>query len=152
MGTMTQEFCRQSQKVHFEHYVLTEELHALDIALNHLRPDFNDSANLTSAKQIQMFAKQMLDELPTHFQREEREILTTVSTVSPELDFFAREMRRQHEDLLSRLKKFCGAIDDMAKQEGLTETIERGRHEGRAFSRELAQHISLEEQELGGFL
>lgn len=152
MATLTKGFVKESEKVHHEHYVLTEELHALELALDRLRPDFEDFSNLTAAKQIQMFVRQLMDEIPVHFLREEREILTTVADVSPELDFFAREMRNQHADLKDRLEKLGRAIGGLEKTEDLPAAVADVREQGKAFTREMAQHISVEEQELSGFL
>ncbi len=152
MAILTKTFHRESERVHHEHYQMNEELHALGIALDHLHEDFNDPANLVTAKEIQILAKNMAEELPTHFQREEKQVLSTVSEVSPELDSFAREMRRQHADLSERMTRFCHAIDQMGNPNGLAEAVEAVRKEGREFAQALTSHIAIEEQELKGFL
>ncbi len=152
MANLTATFHRETVRVHDEHYQMTEELHALAIALDHLHEDFNNPASLTAAKEVQMLARQIADELPEHFTREERQILTTVSEVSPELDFFAREMKRQHADLIQRIHRFCSAINQMSNPVGLAATVELVRKEGKEFAQEMATHIAIEEQELKGFL
>lgn len=152
MAMLTQVFHKESEKVQHEHYVLKEELRTLELALEHLHSNFNDPANLIAAKQVQMYTRQLADELPPHFQREEQTILTTVAEISPELDSFAREMKRQHEDLRARMNSLCAAIDTMGNAEDVAGTVEKVRGEGKAFARELKEHIALEEQELSGFL
>lgn len=152
MASLTKTFHRESERIHSDHYQMNEELHALGIALDHLQKDFTNPASLSAAKEIQMLAKHMADELPGHFQREERQILTTVAEVSPELDFFAREMKRQHVDLTERMRRFCSAINQMSNPVGLKETVELVRREGKEFAHELTTHIAIEEQELKGFL
>jgi len=152
MATLTKGFVKESEKVHREHYILTEELHAMDLALDHLQPEVEDLSNLMAAKQVQMYVRQLADELPDHFQREEREILSTVADVSPELDFFAREMKRQHVDLKDRLEKLNQAIRELEKAQDLHSAVENVREQGKAFTKQMTQHISAEEQELSGFL
>jgi hemerythrin-like domain-containing protein len=152
MATLTQAFHKESEKVQHQHYILKEELHALELALEHLTANLNHPANLIAAKQIQMYARQLADELPLHFQHEEHTILTTVAEISPELDFFAREMKHQHEDLRVSLASFCAAIDALGTSDDLPATVETVRAEGKAFVHQLKEHIAIEERELSGFL
>jgi len=152
MATLSKTFHRESERVHQDHYHLTEELRSMGMALEHLTADLNDPTNLAAAKGIQMFAKQMADELPGHFRHEEREVLTIVSEVSPELDFLAREIRRQHEALDGQLIAFCRSIDELGTTGDVAATVEKIRKAGRTFIRDLNEHIALEEQELRGFL
>jgi len=152
MAILTKTFHRESERVQHEHNLLKEELHTLDVALDHLTANFDDPVNLIAAKEIQMFTEQLADELPPHFQREEQSILATVSEVSQELNFFAHEMQHQHEVLREQLSKFCATIDEMSHAEDLAKSVERVRSEGKAFTQELKNHIALEEQELAGFL
>jgi hemerythrin-like domain-containing protein len=152
MPTLTQAFTRESKAVHHEHYVLTEELHNLAIALEHVTADLDNPTSLLALKQIQMFGDQLADELPTHFRHEEQSLLSTVAQISPELDLFARQMTQQHEMLQRQLERLNDAVEETTHTIDMDATIDKVRAEGRAFVEDLKQHITMEEQELGGFL
>ena len=152
MATLTQTFNRETKKAHDDHYVLNEELHAMDLALEHLGNAFDDTETMAAAKQVQMIAAQLRDELPDHFLHEELGILTTVAEVSPELDYFAREMRRQHQSLLQNLERLRRAMELLETGTETTAALIKVKTLGRAFSKELSRHIAAEEEELRGFL
>jgi len=152
MATLTPAFHTESQQVHADHTLMLRELRALDMALDRLECRSEVFANLATAKEVQFLGKALASELPEHFRREERTILSTVSRVSPQLAAFTQEMERQHEDLRGRLNTFCVALEELEAARDLDKAIADLKKAGKAFTTELGRHIALEEEELAGFL
>ena len=152
MATLTPAFHTESQQIHGDHTLLIRELRALDLALDRLENHSEVFGNLATAKEVQFLGKALASELPDHFRREERTILTTVSKVSPQLAEFAREMERQHEGLRARLNTFCVALEELEAANDLDGAIADLKKTGKVLTCELGRHIALEEEELAGFL
>lgn len=152
MPTLTPVFHTESQHVHADHTLMLRELRALDLALDRLECRSEVFANLATAKEVQFLGKALAAELPDHFQREERTLLNTVAKVSPQLEQFAHEMCRQHEDLRIRLDSFCSALEQLETAQDLDMAIGGLKKAGKALTTELGRHIALEEEELAGFL
>ena len=152
MSRLTATFEAESERVHEDHQNLLHDLGELDRALDRLVCHSEVYANLASVEAVRRYGERLIERLPQHFAREEATVLATVSEVSPELAEFAREMKREHEQLRARLEAFCQALEQLRAWEELDEAICNVKEHGKGLTRQLGRHIALEENELRGFL
>ena len=84
--------------------------------------------------------------LPEHFENEEATVLAEIAGVSPELDKFAEEMKRQHRELRQQLTGFCLLIDQVENSNDIEQTVFEVKERGLEFVRSLAAHMDAEER------
>ncbi len=152
MASLSIAFCADSQKVHCDHRVLLEELAELQWALDNLECYAEVYANLATARQVQELGHKLIESLPEHFAREERSLLATVAKISPELEEFAEEMKREHAQLRARLAEFQTSLEQLEKSDDVATSVCQVKELGTDFALSLGAHVALEERQLSGFL
>jgi hypothetical protein len=161
VGTFPASFRSASQQVHDDHESLMSELVELDAALNEL-------AHPAGAELICARLRTLSHVVPEHFTREEEELLAVVAKISPELNDFASEMKRQHQSICGRLVDFRLAAENLREQSStmardraaggakhtaqIEAALARVKEIGKALAEELTNHVALEEDQLAGFL
>jgi len=152
MATFPTNFRSDTARIHRDHQALVPQLVELDSALDELAGSAQVFANLYSAEKVCRCGRFLAEALPEHFSREEQSLFTTVAEVSPELDEFAREMRRQHDQLRQLLSDFSRAVQALEGGDDLAASVDLVKEKGKLLAREMSEHIALEENQLGGFL
>lgn len=161
MGTFPASFHSASQQVHDDHESLMSELLQLDAALNNL-------THPAGAELICSRLRALSQSVPDHFTREEEELLVVVAKISPELNEFASEMKRQHQSICGLLVEFRLAAENLREQSATMErdgaaasarrpaqieaALARVKEIGKSLAQELTNHVALEEDQLAGFL
>ncbi len=152
MATFPVSFRSDSDRIHGEHKALFVEITEFQQALDDLACGGEVFANLYGTERLGHHGRRLANLLPDHFQREEATLLPTIAHVSPELEEFAGEVRREHMQLRERLAEFCHVLDRLESGDDAAETVDALKKTGRALAHELNAHIALEESQLGGFL
>ncbi len=152
MASLPTTFRQETEKIHLEHTGLMQMLNDLDFALDQLVCYSEVYANLKTAEDVHRYAFRMAEHLPEHFTREEARVLETVSKISPELEQLAKLCKLQHDQLRSDLVLFCRALDNFDNSNDIEDALCKLKDQGKVFTKELRDHVELEERELGGFL
>ncbi len=152
MATLTRAFQKDCEVIHLENSQVLEELRMLDHALDRMQASEEMFDRLATAKEVEIYAKWLTDELPDHFRREECELLDNVADISPQLAGFAREMKVQHQDFSNALRSFVSSVQDLEFATDLDRALLDVRRQGKALTQAIAAHVKLEEEELRGFL
>lgn len=152
MATFPVTFRSDSGRIHDEHQALFVELADFEQALDDLAFNGEVFANLYSAERIGLHGHRLASLLPAHFDREETALLPTIAHVSPELEEFAGEVRREHRQLRDRLRQFCLVLERLEAGDDAAGTVDALKKAGRSLVHDLNAHIALEESQLGGFL
>ncbi len=161
MGTFPASFRSASQKVHDDHESLVREVAELQAALDAL-------AHPAVAEQVCRRVRVLSQMVPEHFGQEVAELLAVVARISPELNEFAGEMKRQHQSICGRLLDFRLAAENLrqnlpvlrrngmeaerSRAAEIEAAISRAKDIGKALAEELSNHVALEEDQLAGFL
>lgn len=147
MGTLSQAFRAESERVHREHLSILERLEALERWLDHLGGDSG------APREVLDLGRTLVRDLPEHCRHEEETLHGPVGEVSPELANFCSQMRSEHDAMRARLWSFAGALSalESASPADAMAAVEMQR-KGKTFVQQLRQHIELEERELSGFL
>ena len=152
MATFPVSFRSDSDRIHRDHQALFAELASFEQALEDVGSGGEVFANLYGTERIGHHGRRLATLLPEHFQREERTLLPTIAHVSPELEEFAGEVRREHHQLRDRLIEFCSVLERLESGDDFAETVTALKKAGRTLAHDLNAHIALEETQLGGFL
>jgi iron-sulfur cluster repair protein YtfE (RIC family) len=152
MGSLSPVFKDDSGKIHSYHDHIFENLDALDVAMERLSEARDPATDIADLRRIEAIGREFSAELNEHWLHEEKTLLATVAAISRELAYFADEMKRQHRELGQKLDSFLAAIVEVQSQPNRAESFPHLLEAGRDFSRSLRAHISLEEQQLSGFL
>jgi hypothetical protein len=139
-------FKKASQEMQTEHQELMQKLSELDHALECLICYSEVFADLAGVQQAHTTARWMAGWLPTHFLREEQGILNGMSRLGPEFATFAREMKRQHKEIATRLEGFRKKADGFTSATDLQQSIEELKEEGKALASFVAAHMGAEER------
>jgi hypothetical protein len=151
MAALTHAFREDSQKIHCEHEVMLDELDELEAALARLSdPGYNRDRELRD--KVAAYGAHLARRLPGLCQREEEKLLAKIDGVSPQLHYFAEEMKRQHAELIVRAGGFLRALESFERSPDQDTAQVYLRKQGRELTRALRDHLNLEENELSGFL
>ena len=152
MATFPVTFRSDSDRIRCEHQALVAELTCFQQALDDVSSAGEIFSNLYGAERIGHHGRRLATLLPEHFQREEASLLPTIAHVSPELEEFAGEVRREHKQLRERLVEFCNVLERLEAGDDVANTVIALKKSGRDLAHDLNAHIALEESQLGGFL
>lgn len=75
-------------------------------------------------------------------------MLDVVAPFGPDWSAFAREMKKQHQQLGERLKDFCAAMDELEDAQDLELSIFELKRKGEEFTKQMASHMGAEERRL----
>lgn len=131
---------------------MDQELLELESALDRLVCHSELHGDLAAAEKVLQCGRRLATYLPAHCAREEANLLDALADVSPQLAEFAREMKRQHQEILVRLDAFILSLGRLEASEGVDNAVFGLKEEGRKLARELRRHVAVEERELRGFL
>lgn len=92
----------------------------------------------------------MAEWLPKHYEREETSVLQTIARMSPELASFAREMKRQHNEMRVRLESFRDALDHLHQSHDLEATVNQLKADGKYLTRMMRSHMAAEDNKFAG--
>ncbi len=147
--TMTRE---AGTEIHEEHLTLLEDLVQLDRSLDRLECYAEVFANLAGAEQIKDYGRRLAEQLPDHFNREEKGLLHQASQVSPELAEICGALQREHTELLGQLAAFRAALEELDRAEDLDRAVWDLKVAGKKLTSYMRRHVAREEDELSGFL
>jgi hemerythrin-like domain-containing protein len=152
MASLSPTFRADSRRIHEDHEMILQELDELDAALEQLSAFSDGATDPGTLERIRLYSQRLMAQLPEHCVREEFGLLDTVATVSAELQEFARQMKVQHGELMSKLYGFCQSVADLEDALDPDAATENLMAQGRDFSRAMRAHMTLEEHTLSGFL
>ena len=130
MASLDPNFHEETISIHQEHEELLAQLDQLDAALEQIVCYAEVFTDLATANQAMSRGKWMAEWLPRHYAHEETTVLETIARMSPELASFAREMKRQHNEMRVRLESFRDTLAHLSETsrpgKGSQRTEERG--------------------------
>jgi len=136
--------------IHREHEELVSQLDQLDSALEQIACYSEIFTDLATANQAMARGKWMAEWLPKHYAHEETTVLQTIARMSPELASFAREMKRQHQEMRLRLERFRDHIAHITENGDLEAAVAELKHEGKDLTRMMRLHMAAEEKKFAG--
>ncbi|MGA3211422.1 MAG: hemerythrin domain-containing protein [Terriglobales bacterium] len=151
MASVHQSFAKVSRKVHEEHIELLQRLSELDHALDSLVCYAEVYADLAGVQVVHDAANWLSEKLPAHFRLEEEGILASISHQGSRGAAFAREMKRQHNEIRTRLAAFRALADAFAESADLQQSLIQLQTQGRAFADFAAAHMGTEERKYAAF-
>ncbi len=129
-----------------EHEELVAQLDQLDAALDEIFCFAEVFTDLATANQAVSRGRWLAEWLPKHYQHEETTVLATIATMSPELASFAREMKRQHNEMRVRLELFREHLERLSESRDLECAVNELKQEGSHLSQMLRLHMATEEK------
>jgi hemerythrin HHE cation binding domain-containing protein len=146
MPEMTAAFRSESALIHHEHQALSGELASLEFALDSLICYSEVFTNLAATERVYRCGRHLVRTLPEHFENEEATVLAEIARLSPELNHFSEEMKRQHRELRQKLTNFCLLIDQVESSSDIEHAVTEVKESGLEFARALAAHMDAEER------
>jgi hypothetical protein len=146
MASLDPTFHQETVNIHREHEELVAQLDQLDAALDQIFCFAEIFTDLATANQAISRGKWLAEWLPKHYEHEETTVLETIARMSPELSSFAREMKRQHNEMRVRLESFRGHLDQLSQSPNLESAVNELKKEGSHLSRMLRLHMATEEK------
>jgi hypothetical protein len=150
MGSLDPKFNQETVSIHREHEELVSQLDRLDSALEQIACYSEIFTDLATANQAMASGKWMAEWLPKHYAHEETTVLETIARMSPELASFAREMKRQHQEMRVRLESFRDHISHLTEKGDLEAAVSELKHEGKDLTRMMRLHMAAEEKKFAG--
>jgi hypothetical protein len=150
MGSLDPEFHQQAVSIHREHEELTAQLNQMDTALEQIVCYSEILTDLATTNRATASGKWMAEWLPKHYAHEETTVLETIARMSPELASFAREMKRQHNEMRVRLETLRDHIAHVSEKGDLEAAVAELKQEGKDFTRMLRLHMAVEERKFAG--
>jgi hypothetical protein len=150
MGSLDPKFHQETVSIHREHEELVSQLDQLDSALEQIACYSEIFTDLATANQAMARGKWMAEWLPKHYAHEETTVLQTIARMSPELASFAREMKRQHQEMRVRLERFRDHIAHITENGDLEAAVAELKHEGKDLTRMMRLHMAAEEKKFAG--
>jgi exonuclease VII large subunit len=102
--------------------------------------------DLATANQALSRGKWMAEWLPRHYEHEETTVLATIAKMSPELASFAREMKRQHNEMRVRLESFRDRMEHLSETSDLEDAVNQIKKDGTNLTRMMRLHMAVEEK------
>jgi hypothetical protein len=150
MGSIDPNFHQETVSIHQEHEELLAQLDQLDAALEQIVCYSEIFTDLATANQAISRGKWMAEWLPQHYAHEETTVLQTIARMSPELASFAREMKRQHDEMRLRLENFRKHVAHVNENRDLEADVDELKREGKDLTRMMRLHMAMEEKKLSG--
>lgn len=146
MATLDSKFHEETVSIHKEHEELVAQLDQMDSALEQMVCYAEVFTDLATANQAMSRGQWMAEWLPRHYEHEETTVLETIARMSPELASFAREMKRQHNEMRVRLESFRDLLEHLSESEDLESAVIQTKKQGRELTRMMRLHLSAEEK------
>ena len=122
----------------------------LDSALEQIVCYSEIFTDLATANQATSSGKWIAEWLPKHYAHEETTVLETIAKMSPELASFAREMKRQHNEMRVRLESFRDHLAQLDETGDLEAAVAALKREGKDLTRVMRLHMAVEEKKFAG--
>jgi uncharacterized protein YukE len=143
-------FHEETLGIHQEHEELVAQLDQMDAALEQMACYAEVFTDLATANQAISRSQWMAEWLPRHYAREETTVLETIARMSPELASFAREMKRQHNEMRVRLENFRDTIEHLSQAADLENAVNQLKRDGKDLTRMMRLHMAAEEKKFAG--
>lgn len=150
MASLDPNFYLENANIHHEHEELMAQLDQLESALEQITCYSEIFTDLATANQAVSRGKWMAEWLPKHYAHEETTVLETIARMSPELASFAREMKRQHQEMRIKLENFRDHLAHLNQQSDLEKAVAELKQEGKDLTRVMRQHMAAEEKKFDG--
>jgi hypothetical protein len=150
MASLDPNFHQETVDLHKEHEELMAQLDQLDGALDQIVCYTEVLTDLATANQATARGKWIAEWLPKHYAHEETSVLEMIAKMSPELAAFAREMKRQHNEMRLRLESFREHLAHVGERRDLEAAVAELKREGKDLTRMMRLHISAEERKFSG--
>ena len=146
MASVDPNFHQETTSLHQEHEELIRQMDQLDGALDQIVCYTEVLTDLATANQAAARSTWMAEWLPKHYAHEETSVLEMIARMSPELAAFAREMKRQHNEMRLRLENFRDHLSHIGEQRDMEAAVAELKREGKDLTRMMRLHISAEER------
>ena len=146
MASLDPKFHEETVSIHKEHEELVAQLDQMDAALEQIVCYSEIFTDLATANQALSRGKWMAEWLPPHYEHEETTVLATIAKMSPELASFAREMKRQHNEMRVRLENFRDRMDHLSETSDLEDAVNQIKKDGTNLTRMMRLHMAAEEK------
>ena len=146
MAGLDPKFHEETLSIHQEHEELVAQLDQMDAALEHMACYAEVFTDLATANQAISRGKWMAEWLPRHYEHEETTVLATIAKMGPELASFAREMKRQHNEMRVRLESFRDRIEYLSQTGDLENAVNQLKKDGKDLTRMMRLHMAAEEK------
>lgn len=150
MASVDPNFHQEAASLHREHEQLMARLDQLDAALEQIVCYSEIFTDLATANQVLGEGKWIAAWLPNHQAHEETTVLETIARMSPELASFAREMKRQHNEMRVRLEAFRDHIAHVGERRDLDAAVAELKQEGKDLTRMIRLHMAAEDAKFSG--
>jgi exonuclease VII large subunit len=146
MASLDPKFHEETVSIHKEHEELVAQLDQMDAALEQIVCYSEIFTDLATANQALSRGKWMAEWLPRHYEHEETTVLATIAKMSPELASFAREMKRQHNEMRVRLENFRDRMEHLSETTDLEDAVNQIKKDGTNLTRMMRLHMAAEEK------
>jgi hypothetical protein len=146
MASLDPKFHEETVSIHKEHEELVAQLDQMDAALEQIVCYSEIFTDLATANQALSRGKWMAEWLPRHYEHEETTVLATIAKMSPELASFAREMKRQHNEMRVRLESFRDRMEHLSETSDLEDAVNQIKKDGTNLTRMMRLHMAVEEK------
>ncbi len=146
MAGLDPKFHKETLSIHQEHEELVAQLDQMDAALEQMACYAEVFTDLATANQAISRGRWMAEWLPRHYEHEETTVLETIARMSPELASFAREMKRQHNEMRVRLENFRDRIEHLSQTGDLENAVNQLKKDGKDLTRMMRLHMAAEEK------
>ena len=146
MASLDPKFHEETVSIHKEHEELVAQLDQMDAALEQIVCYSEIFTDLATANQALSRGKWMAEWLPRHYEHEETTVLATIAKMSPELASFAREMKRQHNEMRVRLESFRDRMEHLSETSDLEDAVNQIKKDGTNLTRMMRLHLAVEEK------
>jgi Hemerythrin HHE cation binding domain len=146
MASLDPAFHQEAIDIHREHEELIAQLDQLDAALDQIFCFAEIFTDLATANHAMSRGKWLAEWLPSHYAHEETTVLETIARMSPELSSFAREMKRQHNEMRVRLETFREHLAHLTESPDLENAVNELKKEGGYLTRMMRLHLATEEK------
>jgi exonuclease VII large subunit len=146
MASLDPKFHEETVSIHKEHEELVAQLDQMDAALEQIVCYSEIFTDLATANQALSRGKWMAEWLPRHYEHEETTVLATIAKMSPELASFAREMKRQHNEMRVRLENFRDRMEHLSETTDLEDAVNEIKKDGTNLTRMMRLHMAAEEK------
>jgi len=150
MASVDPNLHQETASLHREHEELMGQLDQLDAALEQIVCYTEVLADLAMANQAAARGRWMAEWLPRHYDHEETTVLEAIAKMSPELASFAREMKRQHNEMRLRLESFREHIAHIGERRDLEAAVAELKREGKDLTRMMRLHMAAEDKKFAG--
>src|ERR1035441_9127766 len=146
MTNLDPKFHEETLSIHQEHQELVAQLDQMDAALEQMACYAEVFTDLATANQAISRGKWMAEWLPRHYEHEETTVLATIAKMSPELASFAREMKRQHNEMRVRLESFRDRMEHLSEASDLEDAVNQIKKDGTNLTHMMRLHMAAEEK------